>query len=980
MNKLILGMLLSVFFAFNIKAQSDNCATATSMTPTLTSCVFTSGFSAGATQSIPGCSGNADDDVWFSFVANSNEMTVKVDPSAGYDPVFQLFSGGCSGTSLGCRDINGAGINEKYTYIGLTPGNTYHLRIYHYASGSGSAAFKLCVSGLAPPTNTNPCSAYLLPALSPACNFGTYSIANHLGSGIATPSSCGGSSPYQGGYAGGDMWFKLVVPASGNVEISTLPGTGITDAAMALYTPSTSSCSSLLTQISCNDDRDPGNSKYMPYLYSIGNTPGDTLYVRIWEYSNNSSGKFKICASTPDNDDCPTALQICDLNGYSGSTSPQYNQDRPSNMRGIHEAPAGGVFGMAYNGGSAGASPVQIDNNSWITFVASSTSASFTVDIEDCLFSSAPTGGLQMQIFDGSNCTSFSPRSNFLETRTSQAVNAINLISGNTYYIVIDGFRGDVCSYTISANSGVQVVTVSSSASTICTGTNVNLTAQVFGSGTYFYSWYSVPAGGPYGTTGAISASPTVTTEYFVNVTGLCGEITKASFKVWVDPTPSSPTLSTTANPICPNGTTTITAVSSSGSIYNVYNASSGGIAIGSSPYVYNPNGFSGNRNLYIEAETTYGCKSATRTLLTINSQDNTAPSISCVSNQVITVNTGCSASLPDYRGLITTSDNCFAAVTNITQSPVSGTVLTGHNTNQVITMTAIDSAGNPSSCTFIVNLLDNTPPQINCPGNTTGQVDNNCQFAIPDYRSLPTSTDNCTTSGNMIYNQLPTPGTLIGGVGTIQIISLIAIDGANNRDTCTFTLTLFDQTPATITCPADQNDTVITEGCVYSVPDYTSISNLASDNCSNGGGSANIAQVPAQGTLIDLSQQNQSYLVTLTYTDASSNQSTCSFTVNAVCLREVEIPQFYSPNGDGVNDYLVIKNLIIYPSNTLRVFNRWGGLVYEMKNYDNSWGGKTSNGIKGRIGKQDLPSATYFYIFDIKDKESETGFIHIEQ
>lgn len=976
MNKIVLSTLISLFFAVSVNSQTDDCASATLITPSLTSCVYTSGLSANATQSMPSCSGggNADDDVWFQFVANSTEMTIKVDPTVGYDAVFQLFSGGCSGTSLGCRDVNGIGINEKYTYTGLTIGNTYHLRVYHYGAGYGSATFKLCVSGLAPTTNTTPCNAYALPPLSPACNFQTYSISNHAGSGIATPSSCGGSSPYQGGYAGGDMWFSLIVPSSGNVELSTLPSTGISDAAMALYRPA-SSCSSTMTQIACNDDRDPGNNKWMPYIYSTGNTPGETLYVRIWDYANNSSGKFKICASTPDNDDCPTALQICDLNGYSGSTSPQYTPDRPSNMRGKDESPAGGVFGIGYTG----ASPVQIDNNSWMTFVAAATTASLTVDIEDCLFNGT-AGGLQMQIFSGTNCTNFSPVSNFLETKTSQVITATGLTIGNTYYIVADGFAGDVCSYTISANSGVQVVTVSSSDTTVCSGDNVTLTAQVFGTGSYSYNWYSIPAGGPYAATGSITATPSVTTEYFVNVTGLCGEVTTSSFKVFVDATPSAPTVATSASPICPTGSSTITASGTTGATYRVYNTSTGGTSLGTTPYVYNPNGFSGNRNFYVEAVTSNGCTSATRTLVSINSQDNTGPSISCVSNQVVNVNAGCSVSLPDYRSSITTSDNCYSAVTNISQSPAPGTILTGHNTNQVVTMTATDSAGNSSTCTFIVNLQDNTQPQVNCPGNTTGQVDNNCQYTIPDYRGSATSTDNCTSSGNIIYNQIPAPGTVIGGVGTVQTISIIAIDGANNRDTCTFTLTLYDLTPATITCPADQYDTIIVEGCAYSMPDFTSISNLASDNCSNGGGSANISQVPAPGTIIDLSQQDQTIPVTLTYTDASNNQSSCSFNLNAVCLREVEIPQFYSPNGDGVNDYFVIKNIVIYPRNTLRIFNRWGDLMYEMKNYDNSWGGKTSNEIKGRIGKEDVPSGTYFYIFDIEDKESKTGFVHIER
>ena len=60
--------------------------------------------------------------------------------------------------------------------------------------------------------------------------------------------------------------------------------------------------------------------------------------------------------------------EICDINGYGGTTSDKYIRDTPDNMRGKDEAPPGGVFGIGYTG----VSPVQIDNNSWIVFRAAS--------------------------------------------------------------------------------------------------------------------------------------------------------------------------------------------------------------------------------------------------------------------------------------------------------------------------------------------------------------------------------------------------------------------------------------------------------------------------------------------------------------------------------------------------------------------------------------------------------------------------------
>ncbi len=47
-------------------------------------------------------------------------------------------------------------------------------------------------------------------------------------------------------------------------------------------------------------------------------------------------------------------------------------------------------------------------------------------------------------------------------------------------------------------------------------------------------------------------------------------------------------------------------------------------------------------------------------------------------------------------------------------------------------------------------------------------------------------------------------------------------------------------------------------------------------------------------------------------------------------------------------------------------IFNRWGNKIYETDNYNNSWDGTINVGIG--IGGNELPTGTYFYIFDTKD------------
>ncbi len=70
-----------------------------------------------------------------------------------------------------------------------------------------------------------------------------------------------------------------------------------------------------------------------------------------------------------------------------------------------------------------------------------------------------------------------------------------------------------------------------------------------------------------------------------------------------------------------------------------------------------------------------------------------------------------------------------------------------------------------------------------------------------------------------------------------------------------------------------------------------------------------------------------------------------------------------FSPNGDGINDYLVIELSNCtesYPNINLEIFDRYGNQVYKAKGYDNTWDGTNKNG--------DLPKGTYYYILDFGD------------
>jgi hypothetical protein len=94
----------------------------------------------------------------------------------------------------------------------------------------------------------------------------------------------------------------VVVPATGNVtiEIQADAGSPVTDTGMAVYS---GSCGSL-TALGCSDDDGIGAFSMMSIT---GRTPGETLYVRIWEYANDAFGTFKVSAY-----DAPLGLDVHD--------------------------------------------------------------------------------------------------------------------------------------------------------------------------------------------------------------------------------------------------------------------------------------------------------------------------------------------------------------------------------------------------------------------------------------------------------------------------------------------------------------------------------------------------------------------------------------------------------------------------------------------------------------------------------------------
>ena len=94
----------------------------------------------------------------------------------------------------------------------------------------------------------------------------------------------------------------------------------------------------------------------------------------------------------------------------------------------------------------------------------------------------------------------------------------------------------------------------------------------------------------------------------------------------------------------------------------------------------------------------------------------------------------------------------------------------------------------------------------------------------------------------------------------------------------------------------------------------------------------------------------------------------------------EFDIPEAFSPDGDGVNETFIIKGVENFPGNALIIFNRWGNEVYNVTEYDNSWSGTSTS--KLNVGGDKLPTGTYYYIFDTKTEQYGVlkGYVYLKR
>lgn len=145
------------------------------------------------------------------------------------------------------------------------------------------------------------------------------------------------------------------------------------------------------------------------------------------------------------------------------------------------------------------------------------------------------------------------------------------------------------------------------------------------------------------------------------------------------------------------------------------------------------------------------------------------------------------------------------------------------------------------------------------------------------------------------------------------------------------------------------------------------STGNIVEWNWQFGNGNSSSLQVPpAQSFFIN--EQEKNFSITLTVKNNKDCYDTAAHLLKVVKNCRVAVPNAFTPNGDGTNDYLYPLNAYKVTSLHFVIYNKLGQILYETKEWTKKWNG-TVNG-------QLQPPGVYVWMLQFKDENGKMIFL----
>ena len=112
-----------------------------------------------------------------------------------------------------------------------------------------------------------------------------------------------------------------------------------------------------------------------------------------------------------------------------------------------------------------------------------------------------------------------------------------------------------------------------------------------------------------------------------------------------------------------------------------------------------------------------------------------------------------------------------------------------------------------------------------------------------------------------------------------------------------------------------------------------------------------------------------------ITYTLTAKGIAGCMATALISISVPIHVPNIFTPNSDGIEDKWVIEGIANYPNCVVKIFDKWGALVYSSTGYKIAWDGT----YKGYFNNQELAVATYYYQIVLENGQKPlSGYVAI--
>ncbi|MHC1707804.1 MAG: HYR domain-containing protein [Bacteroidales bacterium] len=221
----------------------------------------------------------------------------------------------------------------------------------------------------------------------------------------------------------------------------------------------------------------------------------------------------------------------------------------------------------------------------------------------------------------------------------------------------------------------------------------------------------------------------------------------------------------------------------------------------------------------------------------------------------------------------------------------------------------------------LIRDIIDPVISNVEGSLDETIDLDENCQFILPDYTSLINVTDDCADVSEIVITQSPPADALIGSSHNgITNVIITAADLVGNTTTFLVVVTNEDNIAPVITnCEALSQNLPLEEGCVIIMPDLRTQVEIT-ENC----GPIVIDQTIAAGTPVFL-QHLETVTVLITVTDANpaNGTATCLVTLTAID----NTPPTITPDSPDP----IAVNMDAYPAScTLTIPNLMGSAIVD--------------------------------------------------